>query len=102
MFTENGKQNVLRILARIIEVRNEHNACTAREVARLEKIDPGLFQRQIEQIRKAGLVTWTRVQGSLTVTEAGVTFLMGSPTPPAKVAKKLARNPRVTGLHSVS
>ena len=66
-----GEDHARLILRTIKEIRAEHHACTAREVARRIRISHNLCVRQLGQLRKLGLVTWTAMDGSLHLTGPG-------------------------------
>ena len=55
-----------KILDTITEIRRQHNACTARAVAAQLRMSADMIRYRVDQMRKAGLVTWTEVPGSLT------------------------------------
>lgn len=63
-----------KILQIIRQVRNEHNACTMREVARRQRTQPSLMLKQLENLRAAGYVEWTEMTGSLKLTAKGGKF----------------------------
>jgi len=62
------------ILRTIREVRAEHHACTAREVSRRTKTTHTLVVQQLDNLRKAGMVEWTEMPGSLRLTLKGGKF----------------------------
>lgn len=68
---QRGADQAAKIIRCIREVRAEHHACTAREVARLTKTTSSLMQRQLVNLRNAGLVEWTTMPGSLRLTIKG-------------------------------
>lgn len=54
-----------KILDTIDEVRAEHNACTARGVAQKLRMSADMVRYRVDLMRKAGLVKWTPLPGSL-------------------------------------
>ena len=77
MTDEERHAHAQRILQTIRDVRNEHSACTAREVARRMKLNAGLLGKQLLNLRTADLVTWTEMAGSLKLTAKGGKFASG-------------------------
>lgn len=63
------------LLSTIENVRHEHHACTAREVARQAQLTLSLAHAQLTILRTRGHVAWTEVPGSLRVTVTGRAWL---------------------------
>lgn len=59
------------LLLTIDEIRAEHHACTAREVARRAKLAVSIAHAQLTILRERGQVAWTEVPGSVRVTNSG-------------------------------
>jgi hypothetical protein len=70
-----GQKYAAELLEEIKAIRVEHSACTARELSRRMMTSHTLIVRQLDNMSKAGLVTWTPMTGSLKVTPAGGKFI---------------------------
>jgi len=60
-----------RMVRTIKEIRAEHFACTAREVERRMRLNHGICQRMLLELRDQELVEWTSLPGSLRLTAKG-------------------------------
>ena len=54
-----------KILDTIDELRLEHHACTARGIAQKLRMSADMVRYRVDLMRKAGLVKWTPMPGSL-------------------------------------
>ena len=68
-----------QILNAIDIIRAEHNACTARAIASKLRISPDVVRYRMVALERAGLVTWTKMPGSVVKLQAEV-----PPTAPAE------------------
>lgn len=71
-----GVDYVAQVLETIRAIREEHGACTMREVARLlRQRSTTTMSRQLHQLKEWDLVTWTDLPGSLRNTPKGGKFI---------------------------
>lgn len=56
----------LALLHTIDQIRDDHNACTARAVANALNYSPDVVRYRLQKLMNDGLVTWTDMPGSLT------------------------------------
>lgn len=70
-----GKQRAIEIMEKIVEIRDEHQACTAREVSRLLCTAHTIIFGRMQRLREMGLIAWTDLTGSLHLTAKGVAWL---------------------------
>jgi DNA-binding IclR family transcriptional regulator len=93
-----GDEYAAEVLRTIKNIRVEHKACTAAEVSRLMRETHTLVVRQLAVLRESGLVEWTEMPGSLSVTGTGGKYILAveagqTPLADAKRAKLAAEAP---------
>lgn len=62
-----------KILETITAMRQEYNACTARAVANVMKMNPDTIRYRMNDLKMKGLVDWNSVPGSLMRTDGKLT-----------------------------
>lgn len=77
--SEAGEVKARALMVQITAIRDEHHACTAREVSRLLLLTHTVAVGRLVALRERGWVDWTDMTGSLRVTEAGQTWLQHGP-----------------------
>lgn len=84
-----GEEYARLVLVTIREIREEHHACTSREIGRRLQVDHQIINRQFDVLRKAELVDATQMPGSIHLTAKGGKVASGGKMPeldPKKVA----------------
>lgn len=85
----------LEILAAIDRIRAQHDACTAGEIARITRRHKTGVSRELYRMKDLGLVTFTKMQGSIRRVHAGEPTPIDDDTPTGQVAERI-------GLHSMT
>lgn len=87
-----GEEYARLLLVTIREVREEHHACTLRELARrLGGVNHNIINRQFDILRKAELVDATEMPGSLHLTAKGGKVASGGKMPELQTPKVRVR-----------
>lgn len=90
-----GKEYAKLLLVTIREVRDEHHACTLRDLARrLGGVNHNQINRQFDVLRNAGLVDATQMPGSIHLTPLGEEVAAGAEMPWLATQKVAARRVR--------
>lgn len=70
-----GRDRAIEIMKQIVEVREQHHACTAREVSRLLCTAHTIIFGRMQRLREMGLISWTELTGSVHLTDKGTAWL---------------------------
>lgn len=87
-----GEEYARLLLVTIREIRDEHHACTLRELARrLGGVHHNQINRQFDVLRRAELVDATSMPGSIHLTAKGGKVASGGKMPELEIPKVVKR-----------